>query len=236
MQFIRLYKSLSRFERILWLGSVIAVTAAFLLPASRDYLTLIASLIGVTALIFVAKGHVLGQLLTVVFSLFYGVISYFFCYYGEMITYLGMTAPIAVAAMLSWMKHPYQASAEVAVSHVTQKQLLFLSAAAAAVTAAFYFILQALDTPNLFFSTVSIATSFLAASLTLLRSPWYAAAYMANDMVLVILWVLASRADSAYFPMVACFSVFFVNDLYGLVNWRRMKQRQSTLHEDGQAA
>lgn len=32
----------------------------------------------------------------VLFSLLYGIISYAFAYYGEMITYLGMTMPMAV--------------------------------------------------------------------------------------------------------------------------------------------
>lgn len=32
----------------------------------------------------------------IIFSLLYGVISFSFSYYGEMITYLGMTMPMAV--------------------------------------------------------------------------------------------------------------------------------------------
>ena len=41
------------------------------------------------------------------FSLMYGVISYTFAYYGEMITYLGMTMPMAVFALISWVRNPY---------------------------------------------------------------------------------------------------------------------------------
>ena len=80
MKFRSPFSDLSRFELGLWLGSVIIITLSFLFPEEKDYLTLIASLIGVTALIFVAKGYVLGQVLTVVFAVFYGIISVIFGY------------------------------------------------------------------------------------------------------------------------------------------------------------
>lgn len=221
------FRGLSRFELCLWLSSVTVVTASFLLSPSADLLTLTASLIGVTALIFVAKGYVIGQVLTVVFALFYGVISFYFRYYGEMITYLGMTSPMAVAAMVSWLRNPYPGSREVEVRHVTKKESILLLSSCAAVTAAFYFILRALGTANLGFSTLSVTTSFLASALTFLRSPLYACAYAANDVVLMVLWVLASIADPGYIPMVVCFFMFLLNDSYGFVNWRRMARRQT---------
>lgn len=219
------FKALSKFELILWLASVAAVTLSFLL-SSDDYLTLIASLIGVTALIFVSKGYVLGQILTVVFSVFYGIISFYFRYYGEMITYLCMTAPIAVMAVVSWIKNPFENTKEVRVSRLTIKSFTVLIILTAVVTAAFYFLLKALGNANLLFSTISIATSFLASSLTFLRSPFYALAYAANDIVLIVLWTLASEENISYFPMIVCFLMFLLNDFYGFFNWKRIKKRQ----------
>lgn len=221
------WKSLTRFELALWLGSVLVVAAAFLLAPARDWLTLTASLIGVTALIFVAKGYVVGQVLTVVFALFYGAISLQLRYYGEMITYLGMTSPIAVAAVVSWIRHPYRHTAEVAVGRMTRTRTAVMFVLTAAVTTGFGFILHALGNASLFWSTVSVATSFLASYLTLMRSEYYACAYAANDVVLIILWVIAALEDAVYFPMVVCFAVFLLNDLYGFVNWRNMRRRQA---------
>lgn len=221
------FKDLTKFEWILWIVSVIAVLVSFLI-SPEDYLTLIASLIGVTALIFVAKGYVLGQVLTVVFAVFYGIISFYFRYYGEMITYLGMTAPIAMMAVISWIKHPFQQSAEVEVHLVTRKQAGVMIGLTVLVTVAFYFILRAMGNANLLFSTISVTTSFLASYLTFLRSSYYALAYAANDVVLIILWVLASLADISYLPMVMCFVMFLVNDMYGFMNWRRMQKRQES--------
>ncbi len=218
--------SLTPFEWALWLLSVLVVAGTALMGRTQDPVSVCASLIGVTALIFVAKGHVLGQVLTIVFAVFYGVISWGFRYYGEVITYLCMTAPMAAVALATWLKHPYQDSAEVAVRRMSGRGWAVMLLLAALVTAAFYFLLRALGNAALPVSTLSITTSFLASWLTAMRSPWYALAYAANDLVLIVLWVIAAIADPSSVPMAACFSMFFLNDLYGFFNWRRMERRQ----------
>ena len=226
MKILSSVRLLNRHERILWIVSVIVVTLSFLLVPERDYLTLAASLIGVTALIFVAKGLVIGQVLTVIFAVFYGIISFYFRYYGEMITYLCMSSPMAILAVISWYRHPYRDSAEVEVSRVTGRQIVWMWTMAILVTVGFWFILKALGNANLLFSTLSVTTSFIASWLTYLRSPYYALAYAANDIVLIVLWILAAMADVSYLPMIVCFAMFLLNDLYGFVNWRSMRKRQ----------
>lgn len=143
----------SKHERMLWGYSVLLIIVSFCLFDRTNYMTLCASLIGVTSLIFNAKGNPFGQFLMVIFSLLYGMISYTFGYYGEMITYLGMTMPMAIFAL----------------------------------------------------------------------------AYASNDVVLILLWGLASMSDVRYIAVVACFVAFLVNDIYGFVSWRKMKIRQQEM-------
>lgn len=219
------FKSLTKLEWGLWIGSVSAVTAAFLIY-STDYLTLIASLIGVTALIFVSKGMVFGQILCVIFAVFYGIVSYFFRYYGEVITYLCMSGPIALMSVISWLRHPFEKSEEVEVSRMTKKQIAVMVLLTAAVTGVFYFILKWCGNANLLLSTFSIATSFAAAYMTFMRSAYYGVGYALNDVVLVGLWGYATMENISYMPMTVCFGMFFINDIYGFVNWQRMKKRQ----------
>ena len=96
----------------------------------------------------------------------------------------------------------------------------------ALVTLIFYFILKFFNTANLIPSTFSVTTSFLAVFLTFKRSPLYALAYATNDVVIIVLWVLAAFRDSSYISVVVCFIAFLVNDLYGFYNWKRMEKRQ----------
>ena len=220
------FRDLTKFEFILWLTSVVVVCFSFLFPEEKDYLTLIASLIGVTALIYVAKGYVIGQVLSVVFAVFYGIISFYFRYFGEVITYLCMTAPIAIMAVISWIRHPYRDTKEVEINKMTKSQCAVMWVFAIAVTVLLYFVLKAFNTANLLFSTISVTTSFLASYMTFMRSPWYGIGYAANDIVLIVLWVLASIVNPSYIPMILCFVMFLVNDLYGFYNWRRIKNRQ----------
>lgn len=220
------FRELTKFELFLWSSSMLVVTISFFFSSTKNPVSLAASLVGVTALIFLAKGYVIGQILVVTFSVLYGIVSYEQRYYGEMITYLGMSAPIAIISAISWFRNPYKNTKEVRVASINSKKLLILLLLTIAVTLAFYFILGALGTANLVISTLSIATSFFAASLTVLRSPYYALGYSLNDIVLVILWSIATVSDVSNLPMLACFVVFFANDIYGFISWKRMQQRQ----------
>lgn len=217
----------SKAELILWTSSVLLIVGSFCLFDRENYLTLSASLIGVTSLIFNAKGNPFGQLLMVLFSLLYGIISYSFNYYGEMITYLGMTMPMAIFALISWLKNPYKGNkAEVKVNTISKKEVLFMVVCTVAITILFYFILDYYKTANIIPSTLSVTTSFIAVYLTFRRSPYFALAYAANDIVLIVLWVLASISDVRYVSVIVCFIAFLVNDIYGFINWHRMKIRQ----------
>lgn len=218
----------SKSEIILWSSSVFLILASFCGFDRENYLALSASLVGVTSLIFNAKGNPLGQLLMVVFSLLYGVISFTFSYYGEMVTYLGMTMPMAVFAFISWLRNPYNGNkAEVKVNSISRRETVFMWIAAAGVTVLFYFILDAFHTAKILPSTISVTTSFLAVYLAFRRSPYHALAYAANDLILILLWSLASAEDIRYLSVVVCFAAFSVNDVYGFVNWTRMKKRQA---------
>lgn len=217
----------SKVEKVLWCASVLLVLASFVVFDRENYLTLAASLIGVTSLIYDAKGNPFGQVLMVVFSLFYGVISFTFAYYGEMATYLGMTMPMSVFALISWLKNPYQGNkAEVRIRSLTRKEITVMVLLTITVTVIFYFILDAFHTANLLPSALSVATSFLAVYLTYKRSAFFALAYAANDIVLIVLWFLASLSDISYLSVLTCFAVFFFNDAYTFINWTRMHKRQ----------
>lgn len=218
----------STFEKLLWLFSVLAICAAFFLLDRTNWLSLVASLVGVTFLIFNAKGNPIGQFLTIVFSVLYGIISYSFSYYGEMVTYLGMTAPMAFLALISWLRNPFQGNkSQVKINHISVNEVRFMLALTVIVTVIFYFILSALNTANIIPSTISVTTSFIAVYLTFRRNPYFALAYASNDMVLIVLWAMASVNDKSYVSVLVCFIVFLLNDLYGFINWKRMDVYQA---------
>lgn len=219
----------SKGEKVLWFISVLLILVSFLIFDRENYLVLTASLIGVTSLIFDAKGNPAGQFLMVVFSVLYGIISYKMTYYGEMATYLGMTAPMSVFALVSWLKNPYsQDKTEVRVASINSREVVFMLILTAFVTCIFSYILYALNTANLLPGIISVATSFIAVYLTYKRSAFFAIAYAANDIVLIILWTLAALSDISYISVITCFILFLINDTYTFINWTRIQKRQNT--------
>lgn len=224
---MKLINYFSKFEVLMWSVSVIVIMISFMIFDRTNYMTLAASMVGVTSLIFNAKGNPFGQLLMVIFSLMYGMISYTFDYYGEMLTYLGMTMPMALFALISWLKNPYNGNkSEVKVNFISKKETIYMLIGTLIITLIFYFVLEYFNTANIVPSTISVATSFLAVYLTFRRSPYFALAYAANDIVLIVLWSLASVCESKYISVVVCFIAFFINDIYGFVSWQKMKKRQ----------
>ena len=214
-------------ELTLWGSSSALILISFLIFDRVNTMTLAASLIGTTSLIFNAKGNPIGQALMILFSLLYGLISYTFSYHGEMITYLGMTAPMALFALISWLRNPFGGNrAEVAVNQIKCNELCGALALTALVTIGFYFILDHFETANIIPSTLSVTTIFIAVYLTFRRSPYFALAYAANDIVLIILWALAAAEDISYLSVLICFAMFLLNDLYGFTNWKRMEKWQ----------
>ncbi len=190
-------KSLTRREWMIWLISLAIVTISNLAPGNVDLLALTATWIGVTALILAAKGNVWAQILITVFSILYAVISWKFRYWGEMITYLGMTLPMAVWSTITWLRNPSESGKEVAIRRLTRRHVALLLVSGAVVTA-----------------------------LTMLRSSYYALGYAANDLVLILLWLLASIENPAYLPVLVNFVIFFLNDMYGFFSWRKREAVQ----------
>ncbi len=214
-------------ELMLWITSALTIIISFCVFDRVNFMTLAASLIGVTSLIFCAKGNPFGQVLMIIFSVLYGIISFKAAYYGEMITYLGMTAPMAVFSLVSWLKNPAEKNkSEVKVNSISKKETVFMIILTAGVTVLFYFILKHFNTANLLPSTVSVTTSFIAAYLTFRRSPYFALVYAMNDVVLIVLWVMASMTDMSNISVIVCFCAFLANDIYGFLNWLEMGKRQ----------
>lgn len=222
-------KALTKREWCIWLCSLAAVIISNAATAEFDVLTLAAAMVGVTSLVFAAKGNVWAQILMIVFSILYGIISFRFSYWGEMITYLGMTLPMSVWSTVTWLRNPSEKNGnEVEIRRLKKLHVVLITVSGIAVTGIFGLILWKLKTPNLAFSTVSVLTSFLAVTLTMLRSSFYALGYAANDLVLIVMWILASLDEPAYIPVAVNFCIFFVNDMYGFFSWKKREVIQQS--------
>lgn len=218
----------TRLELVIWIGFAALIIAAFLVFDRKNYLSLIASLVGISSLIFNAKGNPLGQALILVFSLLYAIISYEARYFGEMITYMCMSAPMALIALIGWIRNPYEkGKSEVKVNRIAAREIGLAVFLSVIVTVIFYFVLRELGTATLGVSTLSVTTSFVAAYFTARRSALFALFYAANDLVLILLWSIGIKEGPSAVCVVLCFVAFLVIDAYTFVSWHKMEKRQS---------
>ena len=118
------------------------------------------------------------------------------------------------------------------MNRLKKKEIALMILLTAVITCIFYFILSAFHTANLIPSTISVTTSFLAVYLTFRRSAFYAAAYAANDVVLIILWIMATMSSITYLSVVICFVMFLINDIYGFISWSKTRNDKKQNHMD----
>ena len=222
--FIRILNFFNIFEWCLLLLSYIIIIIFFFVFKNDNYLNLVGAIIGVSATLFAGKGSPIGQVLIIIFSVIYAIVSYTNKLYGEMITYLGMTALIAIFALISWIRNSDHG--QVRIYKLKLIEWIIILILTIVVTIGFYFLLKVLKTKNLIISTVSVFTSFLASVLTLKRSKYYALGYASNDCICVVLWIIASLDDIENVSIVTCFGAFLLNDIYGFINWNKLEKIQ----------
>jgi nicotinamide mononucleotide transporter PnuC len=139
-----------------------------------------------------------------------------------------MSAPMALFALIIWIKNSYNGNyLEVKVNVIKKKEWIFISMLSIIFSIVSYFILKAINNNRLFVSTLSILTSMLASYFTFRRSKYYAICYAFNDIVLIVLWVVACLSDISYIPIVMCFVFFLIYDLYGFFNWGKIYKKQN---------
>lgn len=160
-------KKLSCKERLLWGGSLLVLTVVFFGFSRSTRMAWAASLAGASALIFCARAEPVGQALMIGFSILYGILSFRCAYYGEMITYLGMSGPMAALSMVSWLRHPFEkGKLQVQIERLSLNKIVCLFFFSLLVTGIFYVVLKELNTAHLKWSTISVFTSFAAVLLS----------------------------------------------------------------------
>ena len=220
-----LFENFNKKELAAWVLSLSLIMLSQLLLGNTEWAFMAVSMVGISALIYTAKGHVMGPLIMILFSITYSLISLSFGYYGEAITYGGMTLPMSILALIAWVKHPSSEKNQVKTAVLTKREWLICGLYSIIVTTILGAVLYLFDTPNLVLSTISVTTSFVAVYLTYKRSQYYAVAYALNDLILIGLWVYASTTHEAYIPLVVCFSLFLIYDIYGYIAWNKRSNK-----------
>ncbi len=203
------------------LALIIVMSACF----GASWTSALAGIFGLSCVLFSAKGKIISIFFTWIMIVFYSLLSYKNKYYGEVFINIFMMFPMTVVQLAAWLKNLGK-DYVVKVNSIKKTEIIIVFAVAAAAFVAFYFILRALNTSQLIFSTVSIVTSVLATYFHSRRSRYGFLAFLVNDAVLCVLWLLATLQDVKNIAMLTAVSLYVISDIYGFISWGILQKRQ----------
>lgn len=227
MQYIYNYfKDWNLFEKLyLFVGIVVGILTSIIFNG-----TIIDSLYTITYLttaILMSKGKVESYFIGIISVFFYGIVSYNQGYYSELLITIFLTFPMMIIGIISWLKHQDKDEDVVIISSLSKKEIVFAFSSQLILFWVYYFLLKAFNTDLLMISSLSIVTSVLATYFEARRSELSLFCYVANDLILITLWMIpiingvTSLISVLIGPM-----LLLVNDIYGSYNWKRLKDIQ----------
>ena len=188
--------------------------------------TLYTSLYLITALLM-SKGKVECYFVGFVSVFFYGIVSYNQGYYGELIVTIFLTFPIMIIGIISWLRHQDKEEDTVIISSLSKKEITMVLLSQFILYWIYYFILKAFNTDLLVISTISIVTSVLATYFEARRSELSLICYVANDLVIIALWLIPIlKGQTELISVLVGPILLLINDIYGTYNWNRLKKKQ----------
>lgn len=227
MQYIYNYfKDWNLFEKLyLFVGIVVGILTSIIFNG-----TIIDSLYTITYLttaILMSKGKVESYFIGIISVFFYGIVSYNQGYYGELLITIFLTFPMMIIGIISWLKHQDKDEDVVIISSLSKKEIVFAFSSQLILFWVYYFLLKAFNTDLLMISSLSIATSVLATYFEARRSELSLFCYVANDLILITLWMIPIiNGDTSLISVLIGPMLLLVNDIYGSYNWKRLKDIQ----------
>lgn len=219
------FKDWNKFEiSFLICGLLASITSAIMFNGTIID-TIYTSLYLITALLM-SKGKVESYFVGFVSVFFYGIVSYNQGYYGELIITVFLTFPIMIIGIISWLRHQDKEDT-VIISSLSKKEITIVLLSQLVLFWIYYFLLKLFNTDLLVISTISVVTSVLASYFEARRSELSLFCYIANDLVIITLWLIPIiNGQTELISVLVGPVLLLINDIYGSYNWSRLKKKQ----------
>ena len=133
-----------------------------------------------------------------------------------------------ILGIISWLKHQDKDEDTVIISSLSKKEIIITLLSQLILFWLYYFILKAFNTKLLVLSSISGVTSVLASYFEARRSELSLLCYVANDLVIITLWLIPIiNGQTDLISVLVGPILLLINDIYGSYNWRRLKKKQN---------
>lgn len=220
-----MFKGWTIFEKLfLILGTIVAFVLTFLFKGT--WIDLGYTLLYFWTALLLAKGKYSCYIIGIISTFFYAYVSYSNSYYGEVIIAMCCTLPLMIVGLINWLKHQDNTNT-VVIKEISKKELILVLLSQVIMFFGYYFLLKTFNTNNLMISTFSIVASIIATYLTARRSEYGFVGFIINDIILITLWSIpVISGDLNIIPVLFCPVLLLINDIYGVYNWKRIKEKQ----------
>lgn len=223
---LNFFKKFTLFEKLLLVISIIVLLATGIIFNS-SIVTIICTVLFVLAIMLIAKGNYLGQIIGIVVTILYSYISYKNRYYGEIIINIGIVLPLYILGIISWIKHENKETKTVKINQIRFKEWLIALVLLVGVYFGIYYLLKSQNTNLLIVSTLSVVASLFGMYLNVRRSSYSFLLFIINDIILIFLWGIPSfNGDYTLVPLFINPIINLFNDSYGLYNWKKNEKLQ----------
>ena len=201
------------FIDVLWLGN-------------SDGFATVAAIAGVICVVLSAKGHILCYLFGLIQVLLYILISWKTRFYGEVMLNGLYFLPMQFIGFYNWKKNIGRESL-VKAHNLSSTNKLLLLISSIALTFACGFILVHIDGNIPYLDAATTVLSVLA-MLLMVRAfveQWWL--WIVIDAFTVTKWIIAlNQQEPNAAIMVAMWSLFLINSIYGYWNWKKLAVKQ----------
>lgn len=218
-------KGWNKFEKaFLILGTISAFVLTFLFKGT--WIDLGYTLLYFWTALLLAKGKYSCYIIGIISTFFYAFVSYNNSYYGEVIIAMCCTLPLMIVGLVNWLKHQDNTNT-VVIKEISKKELIIVLFSQAIMFIGYYYLLKVFNTNNLLVSTFSIVASIIATYLTARRSEYGFVGFIINDIILITLWSIpVIGGNTNLIPVLLCPVLLLINDIYGVYNWKKIKNKQ----------
>ena len=221
-----LLKKWNKFERVylyISLSSIIIVSIIF----KSDILTTVCSIIGIIVVLLIAKGKNLGQVLGIILTVMYSIVSFKNKYYGEVIIYIFFMLPMFIVGIISWIRHHHIETNSVEINALSKKEWIIILLIIPVLFVGIYFVLKLFNTNEIILSTMSALSCLMGIYLQIRRTRSSFIVYGINDISLILLWGMPLiHGNYTIFPIFLNAIFLFIDDIYGVYNWKKIMKLQ----------
>ena len=204
---------------------IIVVSLGIIFKSSP--IIIITNILSVTSMLFITKGSFIGTILQILCAVMYAVVSFTSQYYGEVICSVALTIPLTIVSAITWIKNRNKGTTVIKVNKITIREWLIMIATMIVAFIGVFFLLRAFNTANLVVSTISLTLGIYANYLLMRRCEYNFIIYCINNVVCITLWLLLVIKDVSYIPLVVNYCMLFIYNIIGLINWFKLKNKQT---------